>query len=56
MFFLRLVSFTSCNYVPFPRMFSQWLLLQKLSWSSFGLPWAGAFKGEKGASIPAEFS
>ena len=31
MFFLRLVSFTSCNYVPFPRKYSQGRFSETLS-------------------------
>lgn len=35
-FFLRLVSFTSCNYVPFPRKLGQWRFLERPSWRSSG--------------------
>ena len=37
MFFLRLVSFTSCNYVLFPHTFRWWRFSEKLS--SWSLGW-----------------
>lgn len=41
MSFLRLVSFTRCNYVPFPRECGKWHFSEKASWGA-GPRWAGA--------------